>query len=152
LVCLVATVVEGCLQLARRSRSRRCSKSVLVALLVLLLPVVAALHPLRTVPKRTPAAFGLTFEDVRFRTADGVTLAAWLVPHSQARGNLIFCHGHGRNRCHVAGLLQTFHDLGLNVLAFDFRGHGDSEGHTSTFGQREVHDLLAAEAYLSKRC
>ena len=106
---------------------------------------------MHTVPKRTPAAFGLAFEDVNFRTADGLELAAWLVPHPQPRGNLVFCHGHGRNRGHIAGLLPTFHDLGLNVLAFDFRGHGDSEGDTSTFGQREVEDLVAAVAYLDRR-
>jgi alpha-beta hydrolase superfamily lysophospholipase len=47
--------------------------------------------------------------------------------------------------------LRTFHDLGLNVLAFDFRGHGDSGGHTSTFGHREIRDLEAAEAYLGGR-
>jgi fermentation-respiration switch protein FrsA (DUF1100 family) len=41
--------------------------------------------------------------------------------------------------------------LGLNVLAFDFRGHGDSAGHTATFGRREVQDLVAAEAFLSRR-
>jgi fermentation-respiration switch protein FrsA (DUF1100 family) len=122
-----------------------------VALLVLLVPVIAALHPLHTVPKRTPAALGLAFEDIRFRTADGVLLAGWVVPHSRARGNIVFCHGHGRNRGHVAGLLPTLHGLGLNVLAFDFRGHGDSAGHTSTFGHREVGDLLAAVAYLERR-
>ena len=122
-----------------------------LALFVLLIPEAIVLHPLHTVPKRTPAAMGLAFEDVRFRTVDGVRLAGWLVPHPQARGNVIFCHGHGRNRGHVAGVLPTLHGLGLNVLAFDFRGHGDSEGHTSTFGRREVDDLLAAEAFLRER-
>jgi len=123
----------------------------LAGLLVLIVPVFAGLHPLRTVPKRTPAAQGLEFEDVRFTSTDGIELAAWVVPHRQAVGNIIFCHGHGRNRGHVAGLLPTFHELGLNVLALDFRGHGDSPGHTSTFGHREVHDLLAAAAYVQKR-
>jgi fermentation-respiration switch protein FrsA (DUF1100 family) len=114
-------------------------------------PAVVSLHPLHTVPKRTPAAFGFAFDDIRFETADGVKLAAWVVPHADARGSVIFCHGHGRNRGHVAGLLQTFHDLGLNVIAFDFRGHGESEGHTTTFGHREGRDLLAAAAYVRER-
>jgi hypothetical protein len=62
----------------------------LLGLLILTVPVVAALHPLHTVPKRTPAAFGLEFEDLRFHTADGMRLAGWLVPHPNARGSVIF--------------------------------------------------------------
>jgi pimeloyl-ACP methyl ester carboxylesterase len=122
------------------------------ALVVLLIPIIGGLHPLRTVPKRTPAAMNLAFEDIRFETHDGVKLAGWLIPHSKPCGNVIFCHGHGRNRGHGAGLFPTLHTLGLNILAFDFRGHGDSEGHASTFGHREVEDLLSAERYLGERC
>jgi fermentation-respiration switch protein FrsA (DUF1100 family) len=79
-------------------------------------------------------------------------LAGWLLLDREARGNVIFCHGHGRNRGHASWLLPTLHDLHLNVLAFDFRGHGDSPGHTSTFGHDEVRDLFAAVEYLGQRC
>src|ERR1051326_3511643 len=110
-----------------------------------------ALHLPRTVPKRTPAALGLAYEDVQFETADGLALGGWLVPHAEARGSVIFCHCHGRNRGHVVGFLPELHDMGLNVLAFDFRGHGESPGHTETFGVREVQDVVAADAYLRRR-
>jgi pimeloyl-ACP methyl ester carboxylesterase len=160
IVSLVAVLVETAVgwvprpkgsHLAPAGRRGLWVRLTFLGLFGLMVPVVATLHPLHTVPKRTPGALGLAYEDVRFRTFDGVELAGWLVPHPHARGNVIFCHGHGRNRGHVAGLLETLHDMGLNVLAFDFRGHGDSEGHTSTFGQREVRDLVAAETYLSRR-
>lgn len=154
-VSAAAFVLETASGLAIRSpaawRGRLGLWLVSVSLLALLIPVGAALHPLHTLPKRTPAALGLAFEEVQFRTADGVRLSGWLVPQPQARGNVLFCHGHGRNRGHVAGLLPALHGLGLTVLAFDFRGHGDSEGHTSTFGHQEVNDLLAAAAYLRER-
>jgi fermentation-respiration switch protein FrsA (DUF1100 family) len=123
-----------------------------LAAILLLAPVIGGLHPLHTVPKRSPAAFGLAFDEVHFSTRDGVELRGWLIPHPRPRGNVIFCHGHGRNRGHVAGVLATLHGLGLNVLAFDFRGHGESGGHTSTFGHREVDDLLTAAAFLRGRC
>jgi fermentation-respiration switch protein FrsA (DUF1100 family) len=130
---------------------RACLRGSAVGFVVLLVPVCAALHPLHTVPGRTPGVFGLVFEDIRFRTADGLTLAGWLVPHPEARANVIFCHGHGRNRGHGNALLPTIHSLKMNFLSFDFRGHGDSEGHTSTFGAREVGDLVAASRYLRER-
>jgi fermentation-respiration switch protein FrsA (DUF1100 family) len=118
---------------------------------VILAAPLIALHPLPIVPARTPAAQGLAFEEVRFHAADGVRLAGWLVPHPQARGNVIFCHGWGRNRGQGAGLFPLLHDMRLNVLAFDFRGHGDSTGHTATFGWEEVQDVLAAAAFVRQR-
>src|SRR5207249_3507273 len=57
-----------------------CSGLFFLAFLAFAAPL-EALHPLRTVPKRTPAVVGLAFEEVRFTTADGVDLAGWLVPH-----------------------------------------------------------------------
>jgi alpha-beta hydrolase superfamily lysophospholipase len=135
-------------------RCLRCpawvSGCIFPVLLVALAPLIA-LHPLRIVPARTPTSLGLPFEDVEFTTTDGVRLRGWLVPHTEARGNAIFCHGWGRNRGHVAGLLPTLHELGLNVLAFDFRGHGESGGHTAAFGHRETADLIAADSYLRRR-
>jgi alpha-beta hydrolase superfamily lysophospholipase len=152
IVTLSAFLVAGLLELATGGRAGlRCHLGSFAALGVLI-PYLTALHPLHTVPRRTPAALGLAFEDVRFRTMDGVRLAGWLMAHPQARGNVVFCHGHGRNRGHGAGLFGLLHEMGFNVLAFDFRGHGDSDGHTSTFGQREVQDVRAAVAYLQGRC
>jgi fermentation-respiration switch protein FrsA (DUF1100 family) len=153
LLVLLGEQTALCVQ--RRWHDARLTGAVavsLVAAFLLMIPVIGALHPLHTVPKRTPAAFGLDFEEVSFQAGDGVRLVGWWIPHASARGSVIFCHGHGRNRGHVAGLLKTLHELRLNVLAFDFRGHGDSAGHTSTFGQREVNDLIAAHAYLRERC
>ena len=126
------------------------SSGVLCPVVVLSLPFFA-LHMPRTVPAKTPAALHLPFEEIRFRTQDGLELAGWLVPHEHAPGSMIFCHGHGQNRGQVLGCLQILHELQLDVLAFDFRGHGDSPGHTETFGQREVHDLIAADTYMRQR-
>jgi pimeloyl-ACP methyl ester carboxylesterase len=153
-VSLAAVFVETPLWLGPRLKWRwRVGFSLALAgMAVAAGPYLAAVHPLHTFAKRTPAVLGLAFEEVRFRTADGVRLEGWLVPHRRARGNLIFCHGHGRNRGHVMALLPTLHDLGLNVLALDFRGHGGSGGHTCTFGQREVLDVLAAADCLRQRC
>jgi alpha-beta hydrolase superfamily lysophospholipase len=96
-------------------------------------------------------AAGLAYEDVRLPTADGLELAAWLIPHEEPRGSIIFCHGHGVNRQQSFLIMHWAHNMRLNLLAFDFRGLGESPGHTATFGLREAPDLLAAEAYLKGR-
>jgi uncharacterized protein len=139
------------LQILRRRWLRVASgHGLFFGAIVFVLPLFA-FHLPHTVPTRTPASLGLAFQDVTFTTSDGLELGGWLVPQERARANVIFCHGHGRNRGHVMGLLPTLHDLGCNVLAFDFRGHGESPGHTETFGPLEVEDLRAAESFLTSR-
>jgi fermentation-respiration switch protein FrsA (DUF1100 family) len=123
----------------------------IVALLVFAAPLTA-IHPMHTVPRRTPAAQGLGYDRVEFTTSDGLKLAGWLLPHPKARGNVIFCHGHGNNCGQGAWLFGMLHALRMNVLAFDFRGHGESCGHSSTFGHEEVRDLVAAAHFLEVQC
>lgn len=122
----------------------------LVAAAVGISPMIN-LHLTRQKPNITPAHFGLAHEEVAFQASDGLTLAGWLIPAKQPRGNVIFCHGLGGNRAHVCSHLRELSRLGLNVLAFDFRGHGESPGHTITFGAREVADVLGADRYLRER-
>jgi fermentation-respiration switch protein FrsA (DUF1100 family) len=78
--------------------------------------------------EKTPAAIGLSFEEVALKTSDGLTIAAWYVPAPDARAVLLFCHGNGGNMSHRLDSIRIFHDLGLSVLIFDYRGYGRSEG------------------------
>ncbi|MBI2440380.1 MAG: alpha/beta hydrolase [Lentisphaerae bacterium] len=97
----------------------------------------------------TPADAGLAFEPVTLTTSDGLRLAGWYVPCQRARGTLLICHGNGGNigdRLHVIGL---FHELGLNVLIFDYRGYGESAGKPSEEGT--YRDAQAAWQYLTEK-
>ncbi len=124
---------------------------------VLALPIVlpyalAAFYVHRVkVPNPTvPAALAdRPFEDVSFPTADGLTLRGWFIPARQPSSRtLLVCHGLGANRTCFLPFVDLGDALGANVLLFDFRGHGDSDGHTISFGQREKLDVLAAVHYL----
>ena len=97
----------------------------------------------------TPRDAGLGYEEVPLSTEDGVTLGAWWVPAERARATLILCHGNAGNISHRLHLLVPMYSLGLNVLAFDYRGYGHSEGRPSEEGT--YRDMDAAVAYaLSK--
>ncbi|MBI5632105.1 MAG: alpha/beta hydrolase [Nitrospirae bacterium] len=78
--------------------------------------------------ERTPASIGLSFEEVRLKTTDGLSIAAWHIPAPDAKAVLLFCHGNGGNISHRLDSIRIFHDLGLSVLIFDYRGYGRSEG------------------------
>jgi hypothetical protein len=79
------------------------------------------------------SAFGLPFRDVAFRTADGVPLRGWLIPAQSADRAVIVCHGLGANKGMFLGVAPFLQRAGKTLLMFDYRGHGDSRGHTVNF-------------------
>jgi hypothetical protein len=98
-----------------------------------------------------PTVLGLAPQRVEIRTADGVTLVAWVMraPGGDVGRWLLVCHGNGGNLSeagrpyHYAGL----RGLGLNLLAFDYRGYGESGGAPSEEGL--YRDADAAWRYLT---
>jgi dipeptidyl aminopeptidase/acylaminoacyl peptidase len=98
-----------------------------------------------------PAQYGLTYEEVTFSSRDGLTLRGWFIPALEARGTVIFCHGHAGSMDPDVKYTPAFHKRGYDVLMFDFRGHGRSEGQHVSMGYYERQDLLGAVDYLRSR-
>ena len=100
----------------------------------------------------TPADWGMAFEEVWLRTADGVRLHAWFLPAPEPReagpGTLLFLHGHAGNISHRSTSLAIFRDLGLDVLVLDYRGYGRSDGRPDEQGL--YRDASAAWDWLTK--
>jgi fermentation-respiration switch protein FrsA (DUF1100 family) len=94
----------------------------------------------------TPTQAGLAYEPVRFITEDGVGLSGWFIPAPSARATLLFCHGNAGNISHRLESIRQFHQLGLDVFIFDYRGYGESEGAPSEAGT--YRDAEAARRYL----
>ncbi len=94
----------------------------------------------------TPGDLEMPFEDVRLAASDGVALAAWWIAAPHSRAALVFCHGNAGNMGDRVSKIRLFHDLGLSVLAFDYRGYGGSEGKPSEEGT--ARDMDAAVAYV----
>jgi hypothetical protein len=82
----------------------------------------------------TPQSYGMRFESVEIRTADGESLAAWWVPAEGARGTVLFFHGNAGNISHRLDYLQMFHRLRYSTLIVDYRGYGMSTGSPSEKG------------------
>lgn len=93
-----------------------------------------------------PTARGLEFEDVFFRSDDGVRLHGWFVSGSRNVTWLWF-HGNAGNISHRLENMRLLRDeLGVSVFLFDYRGYGRSEGTPSEEGT--YRDAEAALAYL----
>ncbi len=95
----------------------------------------------------TPDEAGMAYEDVWLAAGDGLRLHGWWIPSSRDRGTILFCHGNAGNISHRLESIAVFHSLGLNVLIFDYRGFGRSEGSPNEEGTY----LDAEAAYLHLR-
>lgn len=101
-----------------------------------------------------PSAYGLEYEDVEFVSRRGdVTLRGWYIKAQGEKPTLIFVHGNGsvRSGDRAVDLASRLARNGFNVLMFDLRGHGSSEGDQVSGGYFEQSDVLGAFDFLAKR-
>ncbi len=96
---------------------------------------------------RHPADVGLDADDIRFPTADGVELAGWYLPPDNGTA-VILAHGAGSTRSAVLDHAALLADHGYGILAFDARGHGDSQGRAMDFGWWGDEDIGGAVDFL----
>ena len=146
------------------SKPRRLVRRVLWALLALI--VVAAgiilgisgyaassLTKFERVPiESNPTDFELEYVDVSFPSRDGLMLCGWWLEVGDDNPIIVVVHGSGDNRAHPAermlGIAKDLVSYGYNVLMFDMRGHGESEGKHISAGYYERNDVLGAIDYI----
>jgi len=110
-------------------------------------------HPAAAVT-RTPDLVGLAFDGVSFASTEaGVPRLSgwWIVAAPDARFSrytVLYLHGRDGNLGDTVDSLLALHQAGVNVLAFDYRGYGQSEfAHPSEAHWRE--DAAWALDYLT---
>jgi len=108
------------------------------------------IHPRRFISEFSPKDFGLAYEDIALKTKDGIKLAGWFIPQKNSTKALIVCHGYPADKGNLLGIV-AFLAPHYNLLLFDFRGLGKSQGKFSTGGWKEREDFLAAVSFLKER-
>jgi fermentation-respiration switch protein FrsA (DUF1100 family) len=95
--------------------------------------------------------FHWRFEPVSFPATDGTKLAGWWIPASRGISSktILLCHGMGGDKASQLSLARRLVPAGYNVLAFDFRACGQSDGQLCTFGDLERRDVLGAVRWLT---
>ena len=126
----------------------------LVLLQFVLLPLTVAVSATNRPPgplgSGTPAQYGLAYQDVAFRTADGVRLSAWYIPARNGAA-VVLLPGAGSTRAAVLGQAAVLARHGYGALLVDGRGHGRSGGHAMDFGWWGGRDLAAAVSFLARQ-
>lgn len=108
-------------------------------------------YPTETAPD-IPSKYGHRFEDVNFKSEDGTKLHGWFLQPAEGvkpKGTIVFHHGNaGSVGYHIAFVGWMVRD-GYQVLMYDYRGFGKSEGELLREGM--VQDTRAAINYVKTR-
>ncbi|HWS55414.1 MAG TPA: alpha/beta fold hydrolase [Pyrinomonadaceae bacterium] len=127
--------------LRRGERRRALTLAMLSVLIIALIGLPVGYFALRRFeasvtfhPERAPWGGGWRVprggEDVWFETADGSRLHGWFVssPTRPPAATVVYFHGNGGNISYVDWVGEQLAARGFDVLLFDYRGYGRSEG------------------------
>jgi dienelactone hydrolase len=135
------------------SRKRRYTRRGLIAVAALavanfvLFPLGFSYVITHVMRQTVPAAeLGAAYEDVSFRTSDGLELQGWYVPSKNGAAVIAF-PGRSGPRAHTRMLVRH----GYGVLLFDRRGEGKSDGDSNLLGWDGDKDILGAIEFLKRR-
>lgn len=91
----------------------------------------------------TPRDLGVAFEPMTIETRDGERLRVWTLPHPTPEAIVVYFHGNGGNLSVWTPILAGVQRQGFTVIAFDYRGYGESTGKPTERGlYRDVDALL----------
>lgn len=96
----------------------------------------------------TPEGIGLDFDNVVFKSSDGLKLSGWYIPAENAEFTILFCHGNAGNMTHHLDTISILYNLGVSCFIFDYRGYGISEGKPREKGT--YLDAMAAYEWLTE--
>lgn len=96
------------------------------------------------------ADLGARKQAVTLTGADALRLHGWYVP-SRNRAAVIALHGTGSNRLGVESHARLLARHGYGVLALDLRGHGESDGRSTSAPWTMDEDVAAAVGWLAAR-
>ena len=120
--------------------------------------------------EQTPSDIDIYWEEFKIKTPDNELISAWFIPCSSdtnspnslnneansdiATSCIIFSHGNGGNISHRLETIKLIHNLGYNLLIYDYRGYGKSTGEIKTAGTYTdvitVYDFLTKEKGFEK--
>jgi pimeloyl-ACP methyl ester carboxylesterase len=99
-----------------------------------------------------PSQYALSYSPVSFKSLDGLQLEGWWLKNSDDSPVIIMVHGFMSNRAEPAnrtfGIAKSLMEKGYNVLMFDLRAQGQSEGSLISGGYYETNDLLGAVSFV----
>ncbi len=100
--------------------------------------------PPREIGDWTPQDFGLKYTPFEVENKDGLKIRGWFINKNSNR-TIFLLHGYTVSRWtfYIKKMVEFLKDEPYNLVLFDFRAHGESEGKYSTVGDKEIEDFRA---------
>lgn len=155
--------ISGVSYVSRHKRKYGRSKvssyiSILLILVFVIVLIVSAFlswnlsHPPKLITQILDIKEFATMSDITFKDSKNSLNLSGLYFKAQNPDNcIVLSHSYGKNRMIFDSATSTFIkaclERNFNVLTFDYRNSGNSEGKSSSFGYYEKYDLLGAIKY-----
>lgn len=150
------------MELRKLSKLKKYLITVISVILVLLLfttAYVAYIGWSLIHPKKFTKTYPFTekYENINFKDSNNTTNLKGLYFENPSNTNktLIMAHGYGKSMFqhgkNTPSFVTGYYKAGYNIILFDFRNSGQSEGNMTTCGYYEKYDLIGAINYAKKR-
>ena len=93
-----------------------------------------------------PSSYEDTEEILKLKSGGDTKISAVHLVNPTANYTIIYAHGNAEDLGDIKQYLEKLRDFGFNVLAYDYRGYGTSEGIPTE--KNAYHDIDAAYNYL----
>ncbi len=98
--------------------------------------------PRGEIENRTPQDLGLPYEKIRYSTDNDKKIKGWFIPNDNSSSCIILSPGKGSTKWNILKYAPFLHQDGYNVMLFDARGRGESEGERWGFGYFQSRDII----------
>ena len=115
-----------------------------------LLQFLISIHPPKFYDYKTPKDFNIEYEDISFITSDNVKIKGWLIKSDKADGTVIIGHGYPFDKGNILPVAKFLYP-DYNLLFYDHRYFGESEGRITTVGLKEVEDVKSAIKFVKEK-
>jgi uncharacterized protein len=93
-----------------------------------------AFDPNRTITPQTFDIQPYQLHDITLETEDGESLDAWFLERDDAAATLIYYGGNDFLMVTSRALIESYRQIPVNILLFDYRGYGRSSGEPTVSG------------------
>lgn len=86
----------------------------------------------------------IPFDTMKLAIDKDQLVSCWYIKSAASKGTVIMFHGLNSEKSYLLPEAYAFHEMGFNVMMVDFRGHGESYGHSTSIGVDEIAEVRLA--------